>query len=115
MIDRDAINQVAGIVVDLLVDGDYGALASMTRNRRLLEHEIREAIEEYGETLVYPPSESWDAVEIIEIDGAQPPAFHVDVPLWTVEDGESDLFVELEMIERHQGVFAVELLNIRVQ
>src|SRR3954462_13720636 len=114
MIRRDGIHLVVGIVVGLLVDGEYQALETLTQRERLTAEEIRTAVEEYPGTLVHPPSETWGISDIIEIDNAEPPEAVVVVQLWTVEEGESDLSMELEMVEEQRGIPLPRILNIRV-
>jgi hypothetical protein len=46
-------------IVDLLVRGEYEAVARITRAVRMPADEIAEAIEEYGRTLVAPDADAW--------------------------------------------------------
>ncbi|MET7279850.1 hypothetical protein ABZS29_16560 [Kribbella sp. NPDC005582] len=114
MIDRAAIHHVVGIVVGLLVDGEYDVLESLTRRERLTADEIRTAIDEYPGTLVHPPSETWGIKDVIELENSEPPAVAVVVDLWTLEEGESDLSMELELVERYPGIPLPQILNIHV-
>lgn len=102
------------IVVDLLVRGEYGTLESMTRGVRLSAPEMERAVTEYGRTLVRPPESGWALMDVYSLDGCKFPAWSVDVPLWTEEEGESDLTLQLTLIEFSQGLFRVEIRDIHV-
>jgi hypothetical protein len=61
--------------------------------------QISEAISKYGRTLVPPDSDEWwPLVEITPVV-EEPGKLHVAAPLWTAEEGRSDLTLELWLTE----------------
>jgi len=42
------------------------------------------------------------------------PTFHVDAPLWTKEEGRSDLTLSLQLTETPQHIYEIEVLDLRV-
>ncbi len=77
-------------------------LASDGRIGRLTEQELRQAIADYGRTLTAIPT-SLDGLDVYPIDGA-PGHFSIDLPLWTVEEGRSDLTLSASVVERDGSV-----------
>jgi hypothetical protein len=101
-------------VVDLLVRREYDGVERMTEGARMSAAEISEAIAEYGRTLVRPdPAEWWPLVEITPV-AAERGKLHVAAPLWTAEEGRSDLMLELWLHEVAPELYRATLLNIHV-
>lgn len=88
-------------LVDLLVRGAYAELEADGRIGRLTADELRTAIEQYGQTLVALPDEAPRAISVYP-HSTQPSVLALDIPLWTLEEGQSDLTLSLtaEMTER---------------
>lgn len=95
---QDAIRRL----VDDLVRGDYAAIEADGRSGRLSQEELRRAVADYGRTLVQlPPS----GIELADIHPNEVAAGQVgvDLPLWTVEEGRSDLTLSMTINERPYG------------
>ena len=104
---RDAIQ---GLIEDL-VAGNFEGIEADGRAGRLTGAEIKDAIAQYGRTLVPPPSDIWNECSGNQVDGHMG-MWAVDVPLWTREEGRSDLTLSLWV--RDGEVAAVVVNNIRV-
>ncbi len=59
---------------------------------------IQGAIRDYGRTLVPVPDHSYDSIDVVPIKSVRS-AWSVRLHLWTAEEGESDLSVELTILE----------------
>lgn len=92
-------------LVKLLVEKKYAEIASLTKNRRLTETQISEAITEYGRILVSPPHSYHEHIDIVPVIDSKPQRWSVDFPLWTLEEGESDLSVEITCIDNGDDEF----------
>jgi hypothetical protein len=101
-------------IVDLLVRGEYMGVERITQGFRRSAAEIAEAIGEYGRTLVAPDPQAWWPLVVITPVTSEPGKVHVAAPLWTEEEGRSDLTVELWLTEFMPGLFRPGLLNIHV-
>jgi hypothetical protein len=103
--------QVQRLIEDLAA-GRYAEIAADGRSGRLTEAELRTAVEEYGRTLVPWP----DDIEMI-VDAYEQPSFQdavaLDVPLWTQEEGRSDLTLSLTAIKRGD-TYTVEVDDLHV-
>lgn len=102
-------------VIELLVQRDYAALEVLSRGSRLRASEIEEGVVSYGGSLVMPPPEAFLGVDVIRVQGAQPPAYSVRFRLYTLEEGRSDLELQATLVETaDDGFMQVEIDNIVV-
>ena len=81
--------EIVRLVQDLAAER-YQALESDGRAGRLDATQLSEAVSEYGRTLVELPDSVWRLVDEYPIDG-HPDELALDIPLWTAEEGRSDL------------------------
>ena len=112
-------------LVGMLVAGDYAGLEAVSRGRRLTAEELREAWEEYGgdlrlpgvaaRELRMPPEPVFDNLEdVIELEDATRRAWSVLVDLWTVEEGRSDLTLELVLTETGGEQYDIQIWDLHV-
>jgi|SRR5690554_5233353 len=100
-------------IYSLLQSQQYEAVEKLTNGIRLSADEIEEAITDYGCRLVpYPDSVELD---IVEVTGSTPKEWSVVAPVFTVEEGLSDLSIELSLVDNGQEIYRSELDNIRVR
>jgi hypothetical protein len=114
MMQKTALETAVRFIVDLLVRGEYETVERLTRRRRLGAYELRSAISTYGRTLVPPGPGWWDAVRVTPIEQSPSKSFHVAAPLWTQEEGRSDLTVELRLTESGRELYDAEVLDLHV-
>lgn len=114
--DRLAVrNKLVAQLVRQLSVGDFeGALRSAPRSRVNAE-QIRNAVQQYGRTLVPLPAESYELIDHVVVLGSSPLAWSVVVPLYTKEEGRSDLSLELSLVEQAAGGHHIEIDDIRVR
>ena len=107
-----AIEAAVRVVVGLLVQRKYLAVERVTRGRRLTSEQMATAISKYGRTLSSSLNQSGQVTLLP--DATDRRVVHVAAPLRTVEEGRSDLSIELDLREYSPGLFDTELLDIRV-
>ena len=100
-------------VIEHLVAGEYGELATLTMGHRLTAQEMARALRDYGRTLAVPPDDAFDLMDVVEVRDAQPRQWSVTMPLWTREEGRSDLSIVVTLIA-DAGHFRIELDDIHV-
>lgn len=100
-------------VIQLLVEQRYSELESLTKGIRLGARDIAGAIADYKGTLVMPPEDSYDLMNVVSVRNAKPPKWSIIMLLWTKEEGRSDLSIELTLVKETQG-FRIELDDIHV-
>jgi hypothetical protein len=90
-------------LVETLVNGHFDQLERDGRSGRLSAHELQEALHAYGRTLITLPDEAFRLAEVYPVKG-QNATWAVDVPLWTAEEGQSDLTLSLTVSDSKDGV-----------
>jgi hypothetical protein len=108
------IRDTAHHVVGMLVAGDYAGLEEASRGRRLTAEHLRQAVEEYGRELRMPPVSVFDNLDVIEFEDATPRGWSVLVDLWTVEEGRSDLTLELVLTDTGGELYDIEIHDLHV-
>ena len=63
---------------------------------------VRRSIAEYGRTLIALPDQAFDLAESGTVT-ARPGEWWIVVPMWTAEQGRSDLSLELAAVPTHDG------------
>jgi hypothetical protein len=106
---KEAVRQV----VECLVSGRYGDVEQLTGGTRLNALQIAKAITTYGRELIAPPTSAFDNMDVVEVKTATPPRWSVVMPLWTREEGRSDLSIELTVIRLGDAAI-VELDDLHV-
>jgi hypothetical protein len=100
-------------VIEHLVAGEFAELESLTNGRRLNAQEIGKAVTDYGRKLVLPPEDAFRLIDVVEVKNAGPRRWSVTMPLWTREEGRSDLAIEVTLIADHENL-RIELDDIHV-
>jgi hypothetical protein len=111
---NEKFNLIVRQILGSLAAGDYESIVSLTKGVRMSCDDIASAIRDVRGTLGTPPDDAFRAMDIVEAMGATIPQFSVRMPLWTQEDGRSDLTMELT-IKLRDGIPEVELDDIHVQ
>ena len=79
-----------------------------------MSEQLRRAVEEYGRELRMSPEIVFDNLNVNEIEGAIPRAWWVLVDLWSVEEGQSDLTLEIRLKDKGGKLYAIEVDNLHV-
>ena len=90
-------------LVQALVKGHFDQLEREGRSGRLSSHELETSLKAYGRTIIPLPDEAFGFIEIYPVKG-QNSTWAVDVPLWTAEEGRSDLTLSLTVCESQDGM-----------
>jgi hypothetical protein len=105
-----AVAEAIRTLVADLVTGDFAALEADGRIGRLSRDELTDAIAAYGRTLV--PKLNLETVEVYAAD-RDASRFAIDIPLWTREEGRSDLTLSLTVTDSG-GTVSVEIDDLHV-
>ena len=100
-------------IVELLVAGRYQEIAGITQEQRLDAQSIEKAISDYGRQLEMPPEKEFDLLDVVKVENAERPQFSVRMQLWTMEEGRSDLSLELALTKKNDD-YLVEVDDIHV-
>jgi hypothetical protein len=110
---NDRLKQPVRQVIEHLVTGSFADLETLTRGQRLSAQEMAKAISDYGRKLVLPPDDAFGLMDVVEVRNAQPPRWSVTMPLWTREEGRSDLSIGVTLVSDAES-FRIELDDIHV-
>lgn len=99
-------------LVDDLAAGRFSEIVADGRCGRLSDQELRTAINDYGRTLRSLPDEAWAEVDTFPQDD-DPDVLAVDVPIWTYEEGRSDLTLSLTA-KRRKGGYTLAIDDLHV-
>lgn len=84
--------------VDHLARGEYSGAINRCDASRLTAEEVREVVLDYGRTLTVPPADAYKELDVVRISDPSRQAWSVRAPLWTKEEGRSDLTLELTVV-----------------
>ena len=102
---------IKSIVRDL-ARGNYQELEADRRSGRSTAEGLREAVERYGGTLVELPDEAFDWMDEYPREGREG-VWALDLPLYTEEEGQSDLTLIREAEATPEDV-RVHIRSLRV-
>jgi hypothetical protein len=98
----------------LLIRGEYARLEALCQGVRLGAADLARAVSDYGRTLSLPPEGRDPPLGVVEVIGSGPRRWAVDVPLWSLQEGPSDLTLQLHLTEQSSGAFSVEIDDLHV-
>lgn len=97
----------------LLLNRKYQQIESLTDCNRLSAKQIADIVKDYGRTIVpYPEKIKFDVIKVEKADSEE---WSVVAPIYTLEEGLSDLSIELTLIKNGPDSFKIELDNIHVR
>lgn len=94
-------------LVDRLVRGEYSQVLLSAPSSRMSARELEAAVVEYGRRLVSPPH--YELVNVLRVASAERPTWSLVVPLFTEEEGRSDLSLELTVSESEKGCYEISV------
>ena len=110
---QERLARIAWDLAGMLARGEYDALVTTCTVSRLPVEALDMVVAEYGHRVVEPPSDAYASLDAVRIAGAGPPTYSIRVPLWTVEEGRSDLELSATVALLADG-YRVELDDLRV-
>ena len=78
-------------LLSLLARRKYRRVIASCATSRLTARDLKRVVRAYGATPVVPSEEAWEHMHAVRVTAAQDPTYAVDMPLWTAEEGRSDL------------------------
>jgi hypothetical protein len=109
----ELLEPVVRSVVDRLVNGEYADAVQSCSASRLTAGDLLEAVRDYGRTLIEPPPDAYRDLDVVAVRDSIHPTWSVRAPLWSREEGRSDLTLELT-ISREGNRWDVEIDDLHV-
>jgi len=100
-------------ILDRLASQDYDGVIRRCARSRLSARDLATCIGEYGRRVTGPPAGAFDRLDAVAVKAAPLPTWFVRAPLWTAEEGRSDLELQLTATLR-AGAVELELDDLRV-
>ncbi|NBF11429.1 DUF7668 domain-containing protein [Pseudomonas sp. Fl4BN1] len=98
-------------LIEALSCADFDKLSANQWLGRLAAQDVAQRIDEYGKRLLLPPTPFLQNVDLHEYrDGS---GWALDIPLWTEEEGISDLTLSLELLVDPRGS-RLQMTDLRV-
>ena len=108
------IEAIVRAVIWQLVSKDYEGLVKRYPKSQMTADEIRAGIEQYPATFIMPPTSGYEKfLHRYQIENVDYPAWHIDAPLWSEQEGRSDLEIHLR-IEFIDEAPQITIRNVRV-
>jgi hypothetical protein len=101
-------------VIANLARGEYAAVERRSAGVRLSAQELATAVVQYGRHLIPAPTEEPLPLDVVAILGSEPAAWSVDTPLWTAEEGRSDLTLQLTVRVEPEGGYQIQVDDLHV-
>ena len=111
---NEKIQTTAKRLVTLLVAHDFAGLEEWSQGVRLKREQMAKALNQYPGYFVMPPEPTVPYLDVVEVIDSSPKQWSVDIPLWTQEEGRSDLTMQVTMIESENEMMNVEIDDIHV-
>lgn len=109
----ELVEPVVRSVVNRLVDGEYADAVKDCPSSRLTADDLLETVQDYGRTLIEPPPDAYRDLDVLAVRDSSRPTWSVRAPLWSREEGRSDLTLELT-ITRVGDRWDVEIDDLHV-
>ena len=113
-IDQSRLRQTIARLMDLLARRDYSAFCGSARRSRLTPLDVDAAVRGYGRTIIAPPADAFRLLDVVAVIDSIPPRWSVVVPLWTEQEGRSDLSLEITVEDADGPDYAVEIEDLHV-
>jgi hypothetical protein len=113
-IDIAKLRATVCALTDRLVQGDYEGLCRVARASRLDPEDVERVVRDYGRHLVTLPVAAFDAIDLVPVSSSNPQRWNVIVPLWSEEEGRSDLSLELTLEDSPAPAYPVEIEDLYV-
>ena len=110
----EKLRKTIACVIKLLVEGKYEDLERLDRGKRLNSMDLQRTVESYSRHLVLPSVIDLEDLNIIGMKETDPQQWYVGVNLWTIEEGRSDLTLELTLTDSAGDRYLVELDDLHV-
>jgi len=96
---KQSLESVVRTLVNRFAIGDYEDVLNHCSTSRLTADDLRQVIEDYGCTFIEPPPSAYTNLDAVGVRNARKPTWSVRAPLWSKEEGRSDLTLEVTVIQ----------------
>lgn len=99
-------------LVKKIADGEYSIIKEKPNFKSRVEiNDLSRIIQEYGETIIPLPDNAFDYIDIYPIEGKNK-MYSIDIPIWTQEEGQSDLTLSLTLTDKEKILIEIDDLHV---
>lgn len=109
IVDAGLVESVREIV-NLIADREWASIEALTPGSRVDGAALNNAVSAYGRTFAHAPS---DLAPFLDAVGSAE-SYQVSIPLWTIEEGRSDLELRLSSREVFDGIWVLQVDDVLV-
>jgi hypothetical protein len=91
-------------LLNALGRSDFAAVQQMTGGVRFSADSLRATIKRFGKTPAEPPGNIASHFNIRPVPMTQEPTWSIGVPMWTKEEGRSEIEIRIRVVEGGGGV-----------
>jgi hypothetical protein len=113
-IDSAKLRVTVSALTERLAQRDYEGAWQLARASRLGVSELERAVLDYGRHLVPLPAAAFQSIDTVPVSNSRPQQWSVVVPLWTKEEGRSDLSLDLTIEDSPASSYSVEIDDLHV-
>jgi hypothetical protein len=114
-VDPDKLRATVNALTDRLARRDYDGFCGLARTSRIAASDVGRVVREYGRSLIPLPSAAFHSLDVAPVSGSDPQRWSVVVPLWSQEEGRSDLSLEITVEDSVAQRYAVDVEDLHVQ
>ena len=112
--NKTKLHTTIKLISDLLAEERYLALEELSKGIRLSASQIKAAVLDYGCKVVKLPDSGFEKIDIIEIKNSEPKKWSVNIPIYTEEEGLSDLTLETTLCDTAKNIYEIEIYDLHV-
>ena len=112
--DAAKAKRTMNAVLTHVVAQDFDALLGLAPRSRVTAAGLRAALSDYGRRPILPPAPVEQLADIVAVSGSHPQSWSVNLPLWTKEEGRSDLTLEMHFTDSDAEIYAIEIDDLHV-
>jgi hypothetical protein len=113
-IDQTKLRATVSALTERLARRDYDGFFGLARSSRIAASDVGRVVREYGRSLVPLPTAAFQSLDVVPISGSDPQQWSVVVPLWSQEEGRSDLSLEITVEDLAAQGYAVDVEDLHV-
>jgi len=113
-IDPAKLRATVSALTDRRAQRDYVGFCGLARTSRLAASDLARVVRQYGRSLTPLPATAFQAVDVVPVSGSDPQRWSVVIPLWTREEGRSDLSLEIIVEDSPAQRYPVEVDDLHV-
>src|SRR5688500_4313886 len=101
-------------VLRCVVAQDFDTLLQIAPGSRMTAEDLRTALADYHREPIMPVAPVEELFDVVEVHGSSPASWSVGLPLWTKEEGRSDLTLEMRFIDSDADLYTIEIEDLHV-